>query len=152
MSISFEKFPDFLLKWRSQFFSLVLQLIFLLRMRLVKVLMSALLRIPEMVIKEIGCYLLAYNLIRLLMMQAAILAGILPREISFKHSLQLWLIWSRQTNTSDNHMLWVVCELMAQQRVGNRSGRIEPRAVKRRPKPYPSLVVPRGQMREHVKK
>ncbi|MCD2450440.1 hypothetical protein GO003_008575 [Methylicorpusculum oleiharenae] len=89
MSISFDKFPDFLLKWRSQFFSLVLQLIFLLRMRLVTVLMSALLRIPEMVIKEIGCYLLAYNLIRLLIMQAAILAGILPSEISFKHSLQL---------------------------------------------------------------
>jgi hypothetical protein len=76
-----------------------------------------------MVIKEIWGYLLAYNLIRLLMMQAAILAGILPREISFKHSLKLWLIWSRQTNTSHNHMLWVVCELMAQQRVGNRSGR-----------------------------
>ncbi|WP_370872702.1 IS4 family transposase [Methylicorpusculum sp.] len=107
---------------------------------------------PEMVIKEIWGYLLAYNLIRLLMTQAAILAGILPREISFKHSLQLWLIWSRQTNTSDNHMLWVVCALMAQQRVGNRSGRIEPRAVKRRPKPYPLLVVPRGQAREHVKK
>jgi hypothetical protein len=107
---------------------------------------------PEMVIKEIWVYLLAYNLIRLLMMQAATIAGILPREISFKHSLQLWLIWSRQADTSDNAMLLAVCELMTQQRVGNRSGRIEPRAVKRRPKPYPLLTVPRIQAREIVKK
>jgi hypothetical protein len=44
---------------------------------------------PEMVTKEIWVYLLAYNLIRYLMVQAAAGAGILPREISFKHSLQL---------------------------------------------------------------
>jgi len=107
---------------------------------------------PEMVLKEIWVYLLAYNLIRLLMMQAAALAGILPRDISFKHSLQIWLIWSRQAETSDEGMLIMVCELMAQQRVGNRPGRIEPRAVKRRPKPYPLLIVPRDQARENVKK
>lgn len=106
---------------------------------------------PEMVLKEIWVYLLAYNLIRLLMMQAAALAGILPRDISFKHSMQLWLIWSRQADTSDDGMLLMICELMAQQRVGNRPGRIEPRAVKRRPKPYPLLIVPRDQARENVK-
>ena len=105
---------------------------------------------PEMVIKEIWVYLLAYNLIRLLMMQAAVIAGIVPREISFKHSLQLWLIWSRQADTSDDEILLAVCALMAQQRVGNRPGRIEPRVVKRRPKPYPLMVVPRGQARDRV--
>ena len=107
---------------------------------------------PEMVIKEIWVYLLAYNLIRLLMVQAAAITGILPREISFKHSLQLWLIWSRQTDTSDEKMLLMVCELMAQQRVANRPGRSEPRAVKRRPKPYPLLMAPRDEAREIVKK
>lgn len=107
---------------------------------------------PEMVIKEIWVYLLAYNLIRLLMMQAAAGAGILPRQISFKHSLQLWLIWSRQADTSDDEMLLMVCQLMAQQRVGNRPGRIEPRAIKRRPKPFPLLMLPRTQAREIVKK
>ncbi len=38
---------------------------------------------------------LAYNLIRLIMAEAAMQTGIKPREISFKHSLQLWLIWTR---------------------------------------------------------
>jgi hypothetical protein len=107
---------------------------------------------PEMVKKEIWVYLLAYNLIRYLMVQAAAGAGILPREISFKHSLQLWLIWSRQTDNSDENMCMILCELMAQQRVGNRAGRIEPRAVKRRPKPYPLLTKPRYEARELIKK
>ena len=42
-------------------------------------------------------YLLAYNLIRLLMAQAAQLANVLPRQLSFKRTLQLWLVW-RQIN------------------------------------------------------
>ena len=107
---------------------------------------------PEMAIKEVWVYFLAYNLIRLLMAQAAYMADILPREISFKHSLQLWLIWSQKADTSDDRILLVVCELIAQQRVGNRKGRIEPRAVKRRPKPYPLLTVQRSQAREQVRK
>ena len=106
---------------------------------------------PEMVIKEIWVCMFAYNLIRLLMLQAAFIADILPREISFKHSLQLWLLRSQQADTSDEKMLLVVCELIAQQRVGNRPGRIEPRAVKRRPKPYPLLTTPRSLAREQVR-
>ena len=86
------------------------------------------------------------------MVQAAFVADRLPREISFKHCLQLWLVWSRQTDTSDEATLIILYELMAQQRVGNRPGRIEPRALKRRSKPYPLLVVPRHQARENVEK
>ena len=107
---------------------------------------------PGMVVKEIWVHLLAYNLIRLLMVQAAFMADSRPREISFKHCLQLWLLWSQQADTSDEETLLAVCALMAQQRVGNRPGRIEPRALKRRPKPYPLLMVPRQQARRTVKK
>ncbi len=107
---------------------------------------------PEMVLKEIWVYLLAYNLIRLLMLQAAFAADIVPREISFKHCLQLWLIWSQKADTSDDAQLYALCMLMTQQRVGKRPGRIEPRAVKRRPKAYPLLTVPRVQARENVVK
>lgn len=107
---------------------------------------------PDMVLKEIWVYLLAYNLIRLLMVQAAFVADIVPREISFKHCLQLWLLWSQKIGPSDDQQLHVLCVLMAQQRVGNRPGRIEPRAVKRRPKPYPLLTVPRPQARENVRR
>lgn len=106
---------------------------------------------PEMVRKEIWVHLLAYNLIRLLMVQAAFAAGITPRKISFKHCLQLWLLWSQKADTSDDEQIATLCTLMAQQRVGNRAGRIEPRVVKRRPKAYPLLTVPRDQARENVR-
>ena len=42
--------------------------------------------------------------------------------------------------------------LMSEQRVGNRSGRIEPRAVKRRPKPFPLLTKPRSDARAEIRK
>jgi hypothetical protein len=86
------------------------------------------------------------------MVQAAFTANIQPREISFKHSLQLWLLWSREADTSDEPLLFAVCELMAQQRVGDRPGRIEPRSVKRRQKSYPLLTVPRPLARECARK
>ena len=47
-------------------------------------------RTPELVEKELWGNVLAYNLIRLLMVQAAVEAGLPPREISFKHTVQLW--------------------------------------------------------------
>lgn len=106
---------------------------------------------PAMVLKEIWVYLLAYNLIRLLMAQSAFIAGTLPRNLSFKHGLQLWLVWSQKADTSSDAGLYTLCELMAQQRVGNRPGRIEPRAVKRRPKAYPLLTKPRPQARKDVR-
>jgi hypothetical protein len=105
---------------------------------------------PDMVEKEIWIYFLAYNLIRLLMAQAALLNNLLPRQISFKHSLQLWLAYHRQ-NLSENAMDCVFV-VMGQKKIGNRAGRIEPRAVKRRPKAYPLLTKSRVQAREEVRK
>jgi hypothetical protein len=107
---------------------------------------------PAMAVKEIWVYLLAYNLIRLIMAQAALLTGITPREISFKHSLQCWLLGMQQTVMLDDEQLYALCLLIAQQRVGNRPGRIEPRAVKRRPKAYPLLVKPRQAIQQDVRK
>ena len=43
--------------------------------------------------KELWVYLLAYNLIRLLVAQAALQAGVHPRQLSFKHTVQLWTEW-----------------------------------------------------------
>ncbi len=83
---------------------------------------------PEMNEKEIWVYFLAYNLIRLLMAQSALLADILPRQLSFKHTLQCWLAWNQQSVFVDigtsEELLFI---LIAQRRIGNRSGRIEPR-------------------------
>jgi len=108
---------------------------------------------PEMVVKEIWVYLLAYNLIRLLMAQAALMANCLPRQISFKHTLQIWLAWNHHgTAIFDEDQLSALFMLIAQQQAGHRPNRIEPRAVKRRPKPFPLLTKPRWEAREEVRK
>ena len=107
---------------------------------------------PEMAVKEVWVYLLAYNLLRLMMGQSALMADIRPRTISFKHCLQIWLAWSEQGVLRDARQLDQLFLLMAQQRVGNRPGRAEPRAVKRRPKAFPLLTKPRDQAREDVRR
>lgn len=108
---------------------------------------------PEMIEKEMWVYLLAYNLIRLVMAQSAVLADMLPRQISFKHSLQIWLAFRQQQgDISDDESLVLLCGLMAENTVGHRPGRIEPREVKRRPKPYKVLSEPRNKVREAIRK
>jgi len=107
---------------------------------------------PQMGEKEMWVYLLAYNLIRLMMAQSALMADVLPRTLSFKHTLQLWLGWSgnhKQANEQDS--ISGLLLLVAEQSVGNRPGRIEPRAIKRRPKPYPLLTKPRHDAKEVIK-
>jgi len=108
-------------------------------------------RSPEMAIKEIWIYLLAYNLIRLIMAQAALLVEQLPRQLSFKHTVQLCLAWTHQAPATHEHFQSLLV-LIAQQRVGDRPGRIEPRAVKRRPKCYSLLTMPRQAARAKIRK
>jgi len=106
---------------------------------------------PDMAIKEIWVYMLAYNLIRFIMAQAAIFSHIQPRQISFKHSVQMWIAWAAHGGGLEaEEVRCGLLVLIAQQRVGNRPGRIEPRALKRRPKPYPLLSRPRAQARALV--
>jgi hypothetical protein len=106
---------------------------------------------PQMIEKELWVHLLAYNLIRVLMAQAALEAGVHPRQLSFKHTVQLWTEWTahRLDLTADPATLF---RLIAQPSVGHRPGRIEPRAKKRRPKSYPWLKIPRDQAREQVRR
>jgi len=108
-------------------------------------------RTPAMAQKEIWVYLLAYNLIRLLMAQSALLAEVLPRQLSFKHTLQIWIAWRQSGAQSDDDKLAGLFILIAQQQVGNRPGRIEPRAVKRRPIPFPLLTKHRDIAREEIR-
>ena len=104
---------------------------------------------PQMNEKQLWVHLLAYNVIRLLMAQAACNTNVDPRSLSFKHTLQLWTEWVARglSSASDRQRLFT---LIAQCKVGRRPGRIEPRMRKRRPKPYPWLKVPRAQARQHV--
>ena len=94
---------------------------------------------PEMCRKEIWIYLLANNLLRLLIAQSAVIYGLTPREISYKHALQILNTYLLLEQEMDEDML----ALIAKRTVGNRAGRVEPREVKRRPKPYKLLMQPR---------
>jgi len=109
-------------------------------------------RSPEMVRKELWVYLLAYNLIRLLMAQAALLADQVPRQLSFKHTVQVWISWHQRGGSSyDGAVMHGLLVLIAEPRVGLRPGRIEPRQRKGRPKPFPLLTKPRAEAREEVR-
>lgn len=109
-------------------------------------------RTPAMVEKELWVYLLAYNLIRLLMAQAAATSGRHPRSLSFKHTVQLWTEWTAHCPQNAGAPDAGFFLLIAQVQVGNRPHRIEPRARKRRPKPYPWLKVPRAEAHRQLRR
>ena len=92
---------------------------------------------PEMVEKEIWMHLLAYNLIRGVMAQAAEAHDKRPRQLSFKGTLQTITAFQeamrRAAPADREHLLQAMLRAIAH-RVGDRFGRVEPRANKRRPK------------------
>jgi putative transposase len=106
---------------------------------------------PEMVRKEIWTCLLAYNLIRRTMLQAAARNDLSPRQLSFATALQTiaasWMVLPLQEGTGNVALVLVQVDSLAEQRVGNRPNRVEPRAVKRRPKPHRLLTKPRKEAR-----
>lgn len=104
---------------------------------------------PEMVRKELWLHLLAYNLVRSTMVRAAQQTNGTPAAISYSGALQML-----RNQPDDGPPLTdelrafieaAVLAAIAKRKVGNRPNRIEPRAVKRRPKPYPRLSRPRKQ-------
>ncbi len=102
---------------------------------------------PEMVRKEIGIHFLAYNFIRIIIGMACAKHNALPWKISFKGTVQLvhsFIPHFLNSSEEKNKMLYTeMLKLIVQNKVGNRPGRVEPRAVKRRPKAFPSLSKPR---------
>ena len=105
----------------------------------------------ELVTKELWVSMLAYNLIRQTMLQTALKYKLSPRQLSFTAALQViaasWeiiLCCSEECAQTliDAHQL-----SLSKQRVGDRGGRVEPRAVKRRPKSQKLLKQPRKEAR-----
>lgn len=107
---------------------------------------------PEMVRKEMWAHFLAYNLIRKVMCQAAEQFVTKPWKISFKGTLQTLNAFALPLLTCARSRLPEIIEEMllaiVRHRVGNRPDRIEPRAVKRRPKSYKLLTKPRAKARK----
>jgi len=95
---------------------------------------------PAMVRKEVALHLLAYNLIRGIMAEAARVVEVKPRRLSFTgalHTVRSFEASHLYDPTRIEADLPRLLELIGQKRVGNRPDRYEPRAVKRRSKPYP---------------
>jgi len=111
---------------------------------------------PEMVGKEIWTCLLAYNLIRQKMLQAAVAKDVSPREMSFTNALQIvaagWMVAPLLDKNTESVLTESELCSIASQRVGKRPNRVEPRAVKRRPKPFRLLTMVREKAQALLRK
>jgi hypothetical protein len=100
---------------------------------------------PEMVHTELWSCLLAYNLIRLKMLQSSASSGRDPRSLSFATTMQLlgtsWLLCAVIGVSGELSALGQA--VSSSERVGHRPGRAEPRKNKRRPKLIALMTKPR---------
>jgi len=106
---------------------------------------------PDIVRKEIHVHLLAYNLVRAMMCEAAIHSGLRPRRISFKGTLQHVAahadLFTHYRAHAERPAFTALLDLVAQQIIPHRPSRVEPRVRKRRPKSYPLMTRPRAQLK-----
>lgn len=103
---------------------------------------------PDMAEKELLAYLVAHNLIRCVIAEAVAHHAVDLERISFKGTADALRQYSaaiaQARNQKMRRQLWDDLLLnLARDLVPLRLGRREPRAVKRRPKPYPLLNQPR---------
>lgn len=103
---------------------------------------------PDMVEKEIAAHLIAYNLLRRVMMDATSGTAIDPRSLSFKAALQtvnayLPILGLMHSTDIVGRVHEAILNALRRHRVGNRPGRSEPRARKRRSSDMPLLTTPR---------
>ena len=101
---------------------------------------------PEMVQKEIAVHLLAYNIIRGDLAQAAIMHDKILRLLSFRSTVQLVCQAAKQlvvlTGKRLTHALLALMKAMASNAIGLQKRKNQPRAIKRRPKPFALLTLP----------
>lgn len=104
---------------------------------------------PEMVRREMWTCLLAYNLIRQTLLQSAMGSDTSPRRLSFTAAIQSiaasWLVIALSDDPAAARLIDAALTHLTDHLVGGRPGRVEPRAVKRRPKPQALLMKPRAE-------
>lgn len=103
---------------------------------------------PAMVRKEIWAHLLAYNLIRSVMWEAAKERSARARQLSVKGTMQH--VSSFREAPPDGEMDDLLLKLVSRQVVPYRPDRIEPRVRKRRPKNYPLMTRPRPELKAQL--
>ena len=107
-----------------------------------------------MIQKEIAVHLLAYNLVCALITRAAAGARVTARGLSFKGALQLLLAFQSQLRfarrASARTMTAILLGAISRLRLPHRPGRVEPRAIKRRPKNHHLLTISRHAARDKI--
>ena len=114
---------------------------------------------PELVRQEVWTHILAYNLLRTVMAQAAARHGVAPRTISFTGAMQTLeafqplLEFGAAPDAADRLRLYHdLLDAIATHRVGDRPDRYEPRLKKRRRNNYDWLTKPRAEMKREMAK
>ncbi len=100
---------------------------------------------PQNLEREIRMHFLAHNLVRRLMLQAARQHAVPLERVSFAGSLAsarryAEALLQAPTRRQRQQLMNEMFAVLAADLVPDRPGRREPRAVKRRPKPYPRLM------------
>jgi len=114
-------------------------------------------RTPDMVRKEAYTHLIAHNLIRATIAEAADQHSVALERISFKGALdairQFTQALAQARSKRKREELWAeLLRTLASDLVPERPGRREPRAVKRKKNKYPRLDAPRHRFRDHPKR
>ena len=109
--------------------------------------------------KEVWAHILAYNLLRTVMAQAAARHGVAPRTISVPGAMQtleafqpLLEFGAAQDAVSRLRLYHDLLDAIATHRVGDRPNRYEPRVKKRRRNHYGWLTKPRAEMKRKMAK
>lgn len=108
---------------------------------------------PAMVHKELEMFLIAYNLMRALMAEASALYEVLLDRISFKGTVDATRQFSiaivqARSKKKQRQLINELIAVLARDELPARPGRREPRALKRRPKPFPLLTEHRHRFKE----
>jgi hypothetical protein len=109
---------------------------------------------PEMVRKELYVHLLAYNLLRSLMMQAAQTQSVSPLRLSLQGTRQHFRNFiSVLVNTATHllpNLLQTLFQVLVRTLLPERPNRSEPRVRKRRPKAFPLMTKPRSTLKPNM--
>lgn len=108
---------------------------------------------PQLVHKELEMFFIAYNFIRALVVEAGATHDVPLDRLSFKGTVDAvrqfsMAIAQARSKKKQNRLIARLLEVIALDRVPDRPERIEPRALKRRPKNYQLLNRPRAVMKE----
>lgn len=111
---------------------------------------------PAMIEKEISVYFLAYNLVRALMARAAASTEVMARALSFKGTKQLLGAFQHALRRAGANAAGSMCAhllgAISSMRLPVRPDRVEPHAIKRRPKNHKLMTVPRERARDEIRK